>query len=173
MGRKLAFALTILLFSRLSFGMELVLKNLNARLKVEGVEGVNAYLYDADEVWAEFEVLMGRCDVDALALGVKLYKTGNATVAAWLSSALAGSMSTCPEKLLPMIKSVHEIRAFCSTADLRERPDANGAVEVRKRIERIKGFPELTRSKRWGMCLRAYQEIERGYEDVERGFRRQ
>lgn len=138
----------------------------NARIGDENIylpaDAPNAYLSAHWETkMARLGRLMGRCDREALALGVELLHTTNAEARGGLIYALELAMGACPEMLLPIVPVAH-IKSLCAVAAyIEEHRAVTRAALIDRRIARLRKSPALASSPRGQACIDAYQSARR------------
>jgi hypothetical protein len=131
---------------------------LEQRLRTDGPEKVNTYLNAQPSSMAELNQRTADCEPDAVALAVKLSRSGNAKATDLHRESLRIAMGACTEYVLSLLtlKEVPKICASASTWTVTQT-----ARELRRRIRYIESDESLRSTERGKACSAAYRfELE-------------
>jgi hypothetical protein len=138
---------------------------LRSRLTQSDVATVNAYLSNHWETrMAPLNLLVQRCDSEALKLSVRLLDTSNLEALQAHKYSLELATGRCPAKVIPMIrpdqaKLLCGIDAFAETS-----PSADLGREIDRRVGQLRKQRGLSESPSGVTCLDRYAELRRAIE---------
>jgi hypothetical protein len=133
---------------------ETLVSSLEQHLRTGGPETVNAFLDARPASMAELNQRTADCEPRAVALAVKLARTGNAKAADLHRQSLRIAMGACAEYVLSQV-SLKEVPGVC--ASVPSWTVTQTARELRRRLAEIENDPRLRASERGKACSAAYR----------------
>jgi hypothetical protein len=152
---------TAVCFAGTTCAADSLVKDLNHRLAVTGVEAVNIHLSaNWDTKMVRLGRLVQRCDRDALKLSVRLLNTTHTEALQGHGYVLELAMGRCPETLLPLVPAAR-LESLCNVAAYSDtHPEANLVAEIDRRLDYIRKVGWLAASPNGRACMDAYAEAK-------------
>lgn len=134
-----------------------VVPELNRLLAKGGHRAVDRLLAaQPDRTWKLLLELETSCDRPALALGLRLLNTTNASMLEGYYFGLQVAMGQCPGVLLP-VTPASRVGELCNISALTELTDDESRAELQLRLSALRPMP-VSKSAKGLICVQTYQE---------------